>query len=64
MTREVGFLGATELVRTPVFDRDLFGPKVRISGPAVIEQYESTTVLPSGWDTLVDELGNLVLKRN
>jgi len=33
-------------------------------GPAVIEQYESTTILPPGWHCRLDEFGNLILTRD
>jgi N-methylhydantoinase A len=36
---------------------------VAFSGPAIITQYDTTTVLPPGWRALVDETGNLVLER-
>lgn len=62
-TREVGFLGATMMVRTPVYDRDGIDHKVRVTGPAIVEQYESTTVVPTGWDARSDALGNLILER-
>jgi N-methylhydantoinase A len=35
----------------------------RIVGPAVIEQYDSTTLLGLGWVALVDTWGNLVMER-
>jgi N-methylhydantoinase A/oxoprolinase/acetone carboxylase beta subunit len=37
---------------------------VAFDGPAVITQYDTTTVLPPGWRALVDETGNLVLVRS
>ena len=62
--REVGFLGATELLSTPVYDRDMIGLNGLLLGPAVIEQYESTTVLPPRWGARSDELSNLILELN
>ena len=34
-----------------------------IEGPAVVEEYDSTTLVPPGWTLEVDGLGNLVLRR-
>jgi N-methylhydantoinase A len=51
--------GATPV---PVFARDRLRPGNRISGPAVIEQMDSTTLLPPGWEAQVDAHENLVLE--
>lgn len=44
---------------TPVFKRDLLRSGNRISGPALIEEHASTTVVQPGDELRVDELGNL-----
>jgi N-methylhydantoinase A len=36
----------------------------RIEGPAVIEQYDSVTLVPPGWQVLVDPAFNLLLTRS
>ena len=61
-TRLVGFLGHADLIESAVIDRNSLGREVRLSGPAIIEQYESTIVLPPTWETTVDEIGNLILR--
>jgi N-methylhydantoinase A len=43
----------------PVFSRDHMGSGVTLSGPAIIEQLDSTTVLPPSWRLVVDPQGNL-----
>jgi N-methylhydantoinase A len=43
----------------PVFSRDHLGSGVTLSGPAIIEQLDSTTVLPPSWRLVVDPQGNL-----
>jgi N-methylhydantoinase A len=48
---------------TPVFDRDILGVGERISGPAIVEEWTATTVVPPGWALRVDDLGDLVLER-
>ncbi len=62
-SREVGFLGIEELVVAAVYTRDSLHGDMVISGPAVIEQYEATTIVPPGWQAAVDKIGNLVLQR-
>jgi N-methylhydantoinase A len=46
---------------TPVYRRDLIRAGNRISGPALVEEHASTTVLQPGDELRVDELGNLQL---
>jgi N-methylhydantoinase A len=49
--------------RTPVYLREnlLFGH--HITGPAIIEQDDTTTLVLAGWKGSVDEKGNLLLQR-
>ncbi len=46
-----------------VYDRSLLPTGVVVEGPAVIEQYDSTTLVPPGWSAEVDPRGNLRLRR-
>jgi N-methylhydantoinase A len=34
-----------------------------IAGPAVVEQFDATTVIPPGWTGRVDGYRNLILER-
>ncbi|UPM44679.1 hydantoinase/oxoprolinase family protein [Halocatena salina] len=45
---------------TPVFHREKLSPARTIDGPAVIEQDESTIVVPPAWDIRVRDDGSLV----
>ncbi len=45
----------------PVYQRETLGAGFEIDGPAVIEEYGSTTVVPPAWRCGVDEFGNLRL---
>ncbi|HCU90216.1 MAG TPA: hypothetical protein DGR97_09740, partial [Gammaproteobacteria bacterium] len=60
---EVGYLGTKVLQPTPIYDRAALDSTFQTVGPAIIEQFESTTVLPSGWSVRVDTLGNLILSK-
>jgi len=46
-----------------VWRRAALAPGVCLSGPAVIEQDDTTTILLPGWTARVDEAGNLHLER-
>jgi 5-oxoprolinase (ATP-hydrolysing) len=53
--------GAPERVPTPFFDRELLRAGDRISGPAVIEQYDATTTIPPGFEAEIDGSGNIAI---
>ena len=57
--REVWFEGKPEV--TSVYDRSGLLPGLRFRGPAVVAQMDSTTVVPPGWQSEVDAMGNLIL---
>jgi N-methylhydantoinase A len=45
----------------PIFSRDRLQCANLLEGPAIVEQLDSTTVIPPGWSATVDGLGNLIL---
>ncbi|MGI0072130.1 MAG: hydantoinase/oxoprolinase family protein [Thermoplasmata archaeon] len=47
-------------VRTAVYDRARLRPGHRIRGPALVEQLDTTLVLPAGSDSRIDRFGNLL----
>ena len=46
---------------TPVYDRSRLGTGDEVAGPAIIEQMDTTTVLPAGATAAVDASGSLVI---
>ncbi|ELY44743.1 5-oxoprolinase (ATP-hydrolyzing) [Natronorubrum tibetense GA33] len=48
---------------TTVYDRDRLASGASISGPAILEQAESTTVVPPNWGGEILEDGTLVMSR-
>jgi N-methylhydantoinase A/oxoprolinase/acetone carboxylase beta subunit len=44
------------------YDRTSLLPGTQVSGPALIEQIDSTTIVPPGVSATVDEVGNLLLQ--
>ena len=50
-------------VETPVYERTDIRVGHAVVGPAVIEQKDSTTVLPQGWRLAAEPNGCLLLRR-
>jgi N-methylhydantoinase A/oxoprolinase/acetone carboxylase beta subunit len=49
-------------VECPVHDRDKLAAGLQIAGPAIVEERESTSVLPPGVVATVDEYASLIVK--
>ena len=45
----------------PLYDREALTAGNRLSGPAIVNQYDTTTVIPPGVDGTVDRYGNIVI---
>ena len=60
--RAVDF-GAAGTAGTPLVDRAALAPGMRFAGPAIVEQFDATAVVPAGWAASVDPCRNLVLER-
>lgn len=48
---------------TPIYEREDLSVGASIAGPAIIEQYDSATLVALSWTASVDELGNLIMVR-
>lgn len=59
--RKVFFEQDDDYVETPIFKRERLKTGNVINGPAVIEQYDATTVIYPEWTALVDGFENVVL---
>ena len=59
--RRAWFPEAGGFTETPVYDRYALGAGARLEGPAIVEERESTTVLPPGTVATVDEWANLLV---
>ncbi|MFC1910623.1 hypothetical protein ACFLXC_04995, partial [Chloroflexota bacterium] len=46
----------------PIFDRNMLSPGSVIQGPAVIEEYASSTVVPYGNSARIDKFGNIIIQ--
>jgi N-methylhydantoinase A len=60
--RQVWFR-VTGFADTPIYDRAALNVNSNISGPAIIEQMDTTTVVPPGWTARLDSRANLLMER-
>jgi N-methylhydantoinase A len=56
-------LGATQSIEAMLYERDKLDVGATIAGPAIVEQFDATTVIPAGWTGRVDQYRNLILER-
>jgi N-methylhydantoinase A/oxoprolinase/acetone carboxylase beta subunit len=47
-------------IETPVYDRYLLQPGSELEGPAIVEERESTVVVPPGRAIVIDDNLNLI----
>jgi N-methylhydantoinase A len=54
-------------VRKPIeatlYERDRLDVGIEVAGPAIVEQFDATTVIPPGWTARVDSYRNLILEQ-
>ena len=55
---------ASGWVDCPLYDRTKLATGQRIEGPAIIEEYGSTVVVPASWSLHPDAYGNLILVKS
>ncbi|WP_226577599.1 hydantoinase/oxoprolinase family protein [Acuticoccus sediminis] len=61
-TRQTYFAGAGEVVATPVYAREKLRAGMTFEGPAIVEQMDTTTIVPPGTRLTVDAMGNLIME--
>jgi N-methylhydantoinase A len=61
--RQVHFDSSGTAVETPLYVRDDLPAGARLDGPAIVDQLDSTTVVPPGWRAEVDEWLNIRMQR-
>ncbi len=59
--RDIMFLGSGGRIRTPIYDKMRMDAARKIEGPAVIEQVDSTIVIPPQDSAVMGEDGDLVI---
>lgn len=60
-TRNVLFADQTNYIETGIYNRDDFKPGTQLAGPAIIEQMDSTIVVPPSWHIKTDGFMNLTI---
>jgi N-methylhydantoinase A len=63
VSRPVYFAESGGYVDCPIYDRYHLGAGMRVAGPAVVEEFDSTTVIHPGYSATADRFGNLLLRR-
>lgn len=61
--RQAYWAGRTGMESTNVYQREQLKANNRITGPAIIEQMDTTTVVPPGYQAVVDRLGTLIITK-
>ncbi|WP_419880456.1 hydantoinase/oxoprolinase family protein [Peribacillus sp. B-H-3] len=62
-TRPLFVNSVSDYVHCPVYERPTEPISEPLAGPAVIEQYDTTTVVEPGWEVVVNEFGHLFITR-
>ncbi len=57
------FFTAEHSTEATIYDRERLPVGASFAGPAIVEQFDATTVVPSAWQASVDRYGNLILER-
>jgi N-methylhydantoinase A len=47
----------------PVYDGTMFGPGMRVRGPAIVDEHDTTVFVPEGWSCRRDEWLSCILER-
>ena len=61
--RSVYFNEEHQKITTPIYDRSKFLGGLIFNGPAIIEEPDSTSIIPPNWQVEVDFYGNLILQK-
>ncbi|MGH7154602.1 MAG: hydantoinase/oxoprolinase family protein, partial [Acetobacteraceae bacterium] len=62
--RLIHVAGETAPVLAGIYDRDCLPVGMRLSGPAIVEQDDTTTLVEPGWRGMVLDNGTILLERN
>ena len=65
MTQDVTFADVDSAMNSdvPVYERQSLCAGMRLAGPAIITQYDTTTVVPPMWSVQIDAIGNLIIEQ-
>lgn len=60
-TQQVHWAGG--IAQTPIYDRAVLGAGTRLTGPAILTQLDTTTLIAPGWTATVHPTGALILTK-
>lgn len=60
-TRNIFHTGRKAFTRSSIYERDDLAAGIHLDGPAVIEEWSTSILAPSGWRAAVDESGNILM---
>lgn len=60
-TREVLYQGQSGFIKSKVYQREELVPGCSFNGPVILEQMDSTVVIPPDWSAYIDGFYNLIL---
>jgi N-methylhydantoinase A len=55
--------GSAAPIPAKIYQRGDLAAGARIEGPAIVEQFDATTVIPAGWTAQSDKFLNLILEQ-
>ncbi|MBI2736121.1 MAG: hydantoinase/oxoprolinase family protein [Rhodospirillales bacterium] len=61
--RAIMVAGEPGFVKATVYDRDALSEGFSFTGPAIVQQADTTTLVEPGWSCMVDSAGNLIVTR-
>jgi N-methylhydantoinase A len=61
-SRLVYFKSAGGVVPTTIIERETIASGDKLHGPAIVDEWTMTTVVPPGWNCRCDDYGNLILE--
>ncbi len=62
-SRRIRFLESGWVDEVPVYERSMLARGQLVHGPAVIDEWTTTVIVPPSWSARVDEVSNLVLEK-
>lgn len=62
-SRRIRFLESGWVDEVPVYERSMLSRTQVVHGPAVIDEWTTTVVVPPSWSARVDQVSNLVLEK-
>ena len=63
-SRKVFHTGRHDFLDSAIYERDDIAAGISLDGPAVIEEWSTSILIPPGWRAKADNFGNILVNRN